>query len=271
MAARPGCGSAGRWVDRRRQCQRWRQIRLAIPISRGSTASVRGWQRAAGLRLIHSPYDRAPQGISGENDGQGGVSGSGRDGLSDGGASRRQGPRRDGLQQDLRQGRGLDQEAQGQGRQDAEGSRRPARRSCSAASATTSDLRAVVLGADGAFAGMAKGAIFFDNTTASADIARELHAAGKKKRHRLHRRAGVGRPGRRRERPAHRDVRRRAGAVRQGQAGGRRLRQGGHADRPAGLGPDHQDDEPDVHRRHRPGPGRGAATSASAPASTWTR
>jgi 3-hydroxyisobutyrate dehydrogenase-like beta-hydroxyacid dehydrogenase len=43
------------------------------------------------------------------------------------------------------------------------------------------DLRSVVLGPDGAFAGMAKGTIFFDNTTASADIARELHAEGKKK------------------------------------------------------------------------------------------
>ena len=42
-------------------------------------------------------------------------------------------------------------------------------------------LRAVVLGPDGAFAGMEKGAIFFDNTTASADIAREFHAEGKKK------------------------------------------------------------------------------------------
>ena len=42
------------------------------------------------------------------------------------------------------------------------------------------DLRSVVLGPDGAFAGMAKGTIFFDNTTASADIARELHAAGQK-------------------------------------------------------------------------------------------
>ena len=42
------------------------------------------------------------------------------------------------------------------------------------------DLRSVVLGPDGAFAGMAKGSIFFDNTTASADIARELHAEGKK-------------------------------------------------------------------------------------------
>ena len=41
------------------------------------------------------------------------------------------------------------------------------------------DLRSVVLGPDGAFAGMAKGTIFFDNTTASADIARELNALGK--------------------------------------------------------------------------------------------
>jgi 3-hydroxyisobutyrate dehydrogenase-like beta-hydroxyacid dehydrogenase len=37
------------------------------------------------------------------------------------------------------------------------------------------DLRSVVLGDDGAFAGMAHGAIFIDHTTASADIARELH------------------------------------------------------------------------------------------------
>ena len=36
------------------------------------------------------------------------------------------------------------------------------------------DLRAVTLGADGAFAGMTKGAIFIDHTTASADIAGEL-------------------------------------------------------------------------------------------------
>ena len=39
------------------------------------------------------------------------------------------------------------------------------------------DLRAVTLGADGAFAGMAKGAVFVDHTTASADVARELYAA----------------------------------------------------------------------------------------------
>ena len=38
------------------------------------------------------------------------------------------------------------------------------------------DLRAVTLGPAGAFHGMAKGAVFIDNTTASADIARELAA-----------------------------------------------------------------------------------------------
>jgi len=38
------------------------------------------------------------------------------------------------------------------------------------------DLRSVTLGADGAFAGMAEGAVFVDHTTASADVARELAA-----------------------------------------------------------------------------------------------
>ena len=41
------------------------------------------------------------------------------------------------------------------------------------------DLRAVTLGPDGAFPGMRKGTIFIDNTTASADVARELDAAAK--------------------------------------------------------------------------------------------
>ncbi|ALT78341.1 NAD(P)-dependent oxidoreductase [Paucibacter sp. KCTC 42545] len=39
------------------------------------------------------------------------------------------------------------------------------------------DLRAVVLGEQGAFKGMKAGAIFVDHTTASAEVARELHAA----------------------------------------------------------------------------------------------
>jgi 3-hydroxyisobutyrate dehydrogenase len=41
------------------------------------------------------------------------------------------------------------------------------------------DLRSVVLGEHGAFAGMPSGAIFVDHTTASAAIARELHAAAR--------------------------------------------------------------------------------------------
>jgi len=41
------------------------------------------------------------------------------------------------------------------------------------------DVRAVTLGADGAFAGMTKGAILVDHTTASASLARELAEAAK--------------------------------------------------------------------------------------------
>jgi 3-hydroxyisobutyrate dehydrogenase len=39
------------------------------------------------------------------------------------------------------------------------------------------DLRQVTMGPEGAFEGMKKGAVFVDHTTASADVARELHAA----------------------------------------------------------------------------------------------
>ncbi len=39
------------------------------------------------------------------------------------------------------------------------------------------DLRSVTTGKDGAFHGLKRGAIFIDNTTASADVARELYAA----------------------------------------------------------------------------------------------
>jgi 3-hydroxyisobutyrate dehydrogenase len=41
------------------------------------------------------------------------------------------------------------------------------------------DLRSVTLGGDGAFAGMPKGAVFVDHTTASAEIARELATEAK--------------------------------------------------------------------------------------------
>ncbi|HEX6959829.1 MAG TPA: NAD(P)-dependent oxidoreductase [Ferrovibrio sp.] len=41
------------------------------------------------------------------------------------------------------------------------------------------DLRSVVYGDNGIYAGLAKGAVFVDHTTASADVARELHAKAK--------------------------------------------------------------------------------------------
>ncbi|AOW11586.1 oxidoreductase [Hydrogenophaga crassostreae] len=41
------------------------------------------------------------------------------------------------------------------------------------------DLRAITLGADGAFAGMEPGSVFVDHTTASANVARELCGAAK--------------------------------------------------------------------------------------------
>jgi 3-hydroxyisobutyrate dehydrogenase len=41
------------------------------------------------------------------------------------------------------------------------------------------DLRSVTSGADGAFAGMTKGSVFVDHTTASAEVARELYERAK--------------------------------------------------------------------------------------------
>ncbi|HET9149879.1 MAG TPA: NAD(P)-dependent oxidoreductase [Alphaproteobacteria bacterium] len=43
------------------------------------------------------------------------------------------------------------------------------------------DVRAIALGADGALAGMKRGAVFVDHTTASADLARELAGAAAEK------------------------------------------------------------------------------------------
>jgi 3-hydroxyisobutyrate dehydrogenase-like beta-hydroxyacid dehydrogenase len=43
------------------------------------------------------------------------------------------------------------------------------------------DLRGVVLGEDGIFAGLSAGSIYVDNTTASATVARELYAIGKER------------------------------------------------------------------------------------------
>jgi 3-hydroxyisobutyrate dehydrogenase len=43
------------------------------------------------------------------------------------------------------------------------------------------DLRSVTIGDDGAFAGMAKNAVFVDHTTASAEVARELEAEARER------------------------------------------------------------------------------------------
>jgi 3-hydroxyisobutyrate dehydrogenase-like beta-hydroxyacid dehydrogenase len=43
------------------------------------------------------------------------------------------------------------------------------------------DVRGVTIGPDGAFHGMKRGAIFVDHTTASADVARELHGAARER------------------------------------------------------------------------------------------
>src|SRR3984957_6799156 len=43
------------------------------------------------------------------------------------------------------------------------------------------DLREVTLGPNGTYQGVARGAVFIDHTTASAEIARELHAEAKKR------------------------------------------------------------------------------------------
>jgi 3-hydroxyisobutyrate dehydrogenase-like beta-hydroxyacid dehydrogenase len=53
------------------------------------------------------------------------------------------------------------------------------------------DLRAVVLGPDGAFVGVSPGAVFIDHTSVSAVLARELAATAQARRECLD--AGVGR------------------------------------------------------------------------------
>ncbi len=83
------------------------------------------------------------------------------------------------------------------------------------------DLRSVVLGKDGALAGMTTGATLVDHTTASASLARELYAIAARARAALRGCAGVGRPVGRGERDADRDVRWRRGRDRRRAPGDR--------------------------------------------------
>ena len=88
------------------------------------------------------------------------------------------------------------------------------------------DLREVMLGKDGVFAGVAQGR---GRRRSHHGVRRNRARASRRSqeaRLRFHRRAGFGRPGRRRERRAHRDVRRRRCAVRQSREGDRGLRAG---------------------------------------------
>ena len=71
------------------------------------------------------------------------------------------------------------------------------------------DLRSILKGAEGAFAGMGKGALFVDHTTASAEVAREAAKTAGEAGPAVPRCAGLGRPGGGRERQAHRHGRRR--------------------------------------------------------------
>ena len=121
------------------------------------------------------------------------------------------------------------------------------------------DLREVTLGENGAFAGMGKGKIFVDHTTASAADRARTARGGQEGRLRLHRRAGVGRPGRRRERRAHRDVRRRGGTLRARGKSDRGLCARLQPDRRSRRRPAHQDGQPDLHRRAGAGPVGGPA------------
>ncbi len=124
------------------------------------------------------------------------------------------------------------------------------------------DLRDVTLGAKGAFSRVRKGAVFVDNTTASANIARELYAAAKAKGFDFLDAPVSGGQAGARERRADRDDRRRPGALRQGQAGDGQLRAHGHADRAVRLRPAHQDGQPGHRRHHRAGRVRGARLRA---------
>ena len=114
------------------------------------------------------------------------------------------------------------------------------------------DLRTVTLAKDGAFAGMRPGAVFIDNTTASANIARTLRRRTRA-RLRFHRCPGLGRAGGRSERRAHRHVRRRRRALRARASRHVPLRAPRHPHRSRRRRPAHQDGQPDLHRRPRPG------------------
>ena len=93
------------------------------------------------------------------------------------------------------------------------------------------DLRQVTIGQNGAFEQVKPGAVFVDHTTASAAVARELHADAMSRGFAFVDAPVSGGSGRRREWPAHRDVRRRHRSLWPRRAGDHGLRQGLQAPR----------------------------------------
>ena len=161
------------------------------------------------------------------------------------GPSRRQGPRGHRLQPNGEPRRGLG----GRARRRAAPRRRPRRprapRSSSPASATTTTCARVTTGPDGAFAALgARRRLRRPHHRLGRGRARARRRRGRARR-RLRRRAGLGRPGRRRERRADGDVRRRARALRPRRAGDRRLCPRLPADGAGRRRPAHQDGQPD--------------------------
>ena len=112
-----------------------------------------------------------------------------------------------------------------------------------------SDLRAVTLGEEGAFAGMRPGAVFVDHTTASANVARELDQRGQAAEIRLRRCAGFGRPGGSRKRSAHGDVRRRKRRLCACRAGNLGIRSLLLPDGTLGRRATHENGQSNMHRR----------------------
>ena len=182
-------------------------------------------------------------------------------GYPDGRPSQDQGrPRRHRLQPHRRQGRAMGEGARRHGRARPRGEAAEGQDFVMMCVGNDNDLREVTLGADGAFAGMKKGAVFVDHTTASADVARELYAAAKAS-------------------AASTSSTRRCRAGRRARENGElTVMCGGDAEPfaraepviaayartcrligPAGRRPAHQDGQPDLHRR----PGAGARPKAS--------
>ena len=183
-----------------------------------------------------------------------------------------QGPRGDGLQPDRRQGRGSGASAIG-------GRRAATPREAAAGAEIVLHLRRQRrrpalgrLGDDGILAGLGAGAVLVDHTTASADVARELRAACRERAPASSmRRSRAGRPVPRTARSRSCAAARRTAFARARAGAWRPTARAVTLMGPAGAGPAHQDGQPDLHRRPRPGAGRGDQLRRSGRASTPTQ